>query len=184
VRRALAVAILLAAAPAAAGDLIRFRAADGSVGMVDHPGKLPPGAVVLDVAEKTKTAPSSDAGDAPPAPNLRRSFGRPRAAPPPARPARGEADEYEARNDRQEATEVEWCARGQSARYAIEDAEARLSAAEDAYDRCDDGAIANRCSRSGIDSAERAIARAEENLRRLEEECRTGGCDPGWIRCR
>lgn len=42
-------ALLLAAAPAWAGDeLIRFRQADGTLGLVDDDDKLPPGAVVLE----------------------------------------------------------------------------------------------------------------------------------------
>ena len=43
------LALLLAAAPAWAGEaLIRFRQADGTLGLVDDDDKLPPGAVVLE----------------------------------------------------------------------------------------------------------------------------------------
>jgi hypothetical protein len=48
-RSFLVLALLLAGAPAwADGELIRFRQADGTLGLVDDDDKLPPGAVVLE----------------------------------------------------------------------------------------------------------------------------------------
>ena len=60
-------ALLLAAAPAWAGDeLIRFRQPDGTLGLVDDDDKLPPGAVVLErtpLSRPSEAAPvASDPG--------------------------------------------------------------------------------------------------------------------------
>ena len=43
-KRVAVLAVLLLAGPSAGGDLVRYRAADGTIGLVDHPSKLPPGA--------------------------------------------------------------------------------------------------------------------------------------------
>ena len=62
-RSFLVLALLLAAAPAWAGDeLIRFRQADGTLGLVDDDDKLPRGAVVL---ERTPLRRPSEAAPAP-----------------------------------------------------------------------------------------------------------------------
>jgi hypothetical protein len=58
-RIVLFLALLLVAAPVRSGDeLIRFRQADGTLGLVDDDDKLPPGAVVL---ERTPLQRPSDA---------------------------------------------------------------------------------------------------------------------------
>jgi len=166
VKRVAVLAVLLLAGPSAGGDLIRYRAADGTIGLLDHPSKLPPGATVLQLSKPTQGAPSSDAG-ATPAPNAA-----------PARfaeePASAEADDGRA---------IGWCNRGRAAEGRVERAEERLAQAEEWYDRCDDGGIANYCSRSSLEAAEREVESAQEALADLEQDCRRSGCDPGWLRC-
>jgi len=57
-------ALLLAAAPAWAGDeLIRFRQADGTLGLVDDDDKLPPGAVVLERTPFSRPSESAGTGE-------------------------------------------------------------------------------------------------------------------------
>jgi hypothetical protein len=75
-RIVLFLALLLVAAPAWSGDeLIRFRQADGTLGLVDDDDKLPPGAVVLErtplqrpsespATTEDEAAPSADDGSA------------------------------------------------------------------------------------------------------------------------
>lgn len=73
--------------------------------------------------------------------------------------------------------------RGRDAARRIDRAEERFAQAEEWYDRCDDGGIANYCSRSSLEAAEREVESAQEALADLEQDCRRSGCDPGWLRC-
>lgn len=163
-RRALLVVALLLAAPAAGGDLVRYRAADGTIGLVDHPSKLPSGATVLQTSPPTERAPAPEPAPEPvlqrTAPAQRRSFADPIS------PAGSDS----------------WCQRGRAAEQRIERAQDRLTMAEESYDRCND-APRSECSRSGVESAEREIENAQEAQNALEADCRRSNCDPGWLRC-
>lgn len=165
--RLLALALLLCTAlPAAAGELIQFRARDGTVGFVDHPSKLPPGASVL---SRKRSLPGSGPDPAP------RFFADEpaRELAPPARRAPLEEDRAEA---------GAWCQRGEAARGASAAAEARLERAEEEYDDCNAGGVVTYCSRSAIDAAEQYLEASLETEKALAEQCRTSGCLPGWIR--
>jgi hypothetical protein len=162
---AAALAWIAVALPATSGELVRFRKADGTIGLVDHPSKLPPGAVVLGVSQATETP---DAAPDPPARNRR-------AAPPAASSA--------SRNAADDSRKHAWCQRGRSAEQRVTRAEERLASAEESFDRCDDGGGVNYCSRASLDAAERELENAEETLSQVEADCRSGGCDPGWLRC-
>jgi hypothetical protein len=179
-KRALALAVLLSAAPAPAGDLIRFRAPDGTIGMVDSPAKLPPGAQVLGVSTPTKRAPDDDtsAGS--------QEHARDALLDPGSEPRSGARRMHapaSSGDSGASASSAGWCSRGRSATDRVARAEERLASAEEAYDRCDDGGRLRECSRGSLDAAERELANAEENLSRVEADCRSSGCDPGWLRC-
>jgi hypothetical protein len=164
VRCAVALAVLLLAGPAAGGDLVRYRAADGTVGLVDHPSKLPPGAIVLETSKPTERAPDPEPAPEPvfqrSAPAQRRSFADPIS------PAGSDS----------------WCQRGRAAEQRIERAADRLTMAEESYDRCND-APRSECSRSGVESAEREVENAQDAQNELEADCRRSNCDPGGRRC-
>ena len=164
VRNSLAVALLLLAASAAGGELVRYRAADGTIGLVDHPSKLPPGAIVLQTSKPTERAPQPEPAPQPVfqrnAPAQRRSFADPISP----------------------AGATSWGQRGRAAEERIERAADRLTMAEESYDRCND-APRSECSRSGLDSAEREVEKAQDAQNELETDCRRSNCDPGWLRC-
>jgi hypothetical protein len=188
-KRAIALALLLLATTALGGELVRFRAADGTIGLVDHPSKLPPGATVLGVADKTKsTAPAKPAPDDAARDRLRGglegrdaepSFDRHRTGVR-MNPGSGDVGDYEGGASSGSAG---WCQRGRSAQDRLDRAEERLASAEEAYDRCDEGGGVHECSRSSLDSAERELENAEKGLSQVEADCRSAGCDPGWLRC-
>jgi hypothetical protein len=192
-RIALAALLLLAAAPVSAGELIHFRSPDGRAGMVDHPSKLPPGAIVVERRAKTERA------DEPPPPApvpgpARRDEASSRAGsaalgdPVPARrsgdaaaclrlglPADCAAGEIgEARR---------WCERGESARRRVEQAEQELEQAEESLEDCETGALrGGYCSEQRLESAQFELEDAERSLSDLENACRSGDCLPGWVR--
>jgi hypothetical protein len=173
--------LLLAGAPAGADELIRFRGPDGNLGLVDHPSKLPPGAVVLERSEKRPA----------------------RAQPPAAALPEAEADaaETEVRPEPLSslscahyglepgcdpglvASVGEWCDRGRGARASLESAEEVLAEEEEDFEDCRTaGGTLPYCSRRQLDAAEAALERAEQALQDLEDACRAAGCLPGWVR--
>jgi hypothetical protein len=162
------LAALLAAAPAAGGDLIRYRAADGSIGLVDHPSKIPPGAAVLERSKATERPPDAEADEetAPPAP-------RPPRSQPAARAEEPDVDEAAS----------EWCDRGRAAAERLQRAEAELAELSESYERCDNPWLYMYCSRSDLDAAEYELAGAQSAVEELQDECRRAGCEPGWLRC-
>ena len=98
---------------------------------------------MLELSKPTQSAPSSDAG-ATPAPH----------------PARARFAEEPASAEADDDRSIGWCNRGRAAEGRVERAEERLAQAEEWYDRCDDGGIANYCSRSSLEAAEREVERA------------------------
>jgi hypothetical protein len=188
-KRAIALALLLVAPSVASGELIRFRAADGTIGLVDHPSKLPPGATVLGVADETKSAPpAKPAPDDAARDRLRGGLEGRGAEPSLGRqrrglrmnPGSGDVGDYEGGPSTGSAG---WCQRGRSAQERLERAEERLASAEESYDRCDEGGGVHECSRSSLEAAERELANAEQGLSQVEADCRSAGCNPGWLRC-
>lgn len=172
--------LLLAAASAGAGELIRFRAADGSLGLVDHASKLPPGAIVLERSEKrvadprrlpAAPFPEAEAVDWPAQQAKRRSsrcahYGLPRDCDPGLI-----------------ASADSWCDRGHGARAALERAGERVAEEEEDYEDCRTASgVMPYCSRHALDAAEAAAEGAEQALQSLEDACRAAGCLPGWVR--
>ncbi|HEX2485663.1 MAG TPA: hypothetical protein VHQ66_10200 [Myxococcota bacterium] len=176
--RRLALSLLLVLAlPAAAGDLIRFRAKDGTLGMVDHPSKLPPGARVIDQRAATVSKPDPEPAAAPaPAPpsSSGRGLGRDTPAPfasVPASPGESGVDSGM------------WCDRGHRAHEAIEEAQRWVEVDTERLDECNDSPRRD-CDwlERQLEGRERTLERAERRLADLEAECRDAGCLPGWIR--
>ena len=206
-------ALLLAAAPAWAGDeLIRFRQADGTLGLVDDDDKLPPGAVVLartPLGRPSEAAPEASApglaaeidDEAEGDPEREHRPGRliiePRrsAAPSPAAAdpldaevARDNAalcSRYHLDSDCSESERqvaADWCQRSGDARSLLEQAEEEMELAQEEFDRCDDLSGSYYCSRIRLDAAQSALAKEEAAVERLQNDCRKEDCLPGWTR--
>jgi hypothetical protein len=155
----------LLAAPAAGGDLIRYRAADGTIGLVDSPSKLPPGATVLERSKATERPPDAEEAEerTPPAPRSQ-----------PAASAEEPDEDERAR---------EWCERRREAAERLRRAEADFAELSESYERCDNPWLYMSCSRSDLDAAESELASAQAAVEGLQDDCRRAGCSPGWLRC-
>jgi hypothetical protein len=212
-RSFLVLALLLAAAPAwADGELIRFRQADGTLGLVDDDDKLPPGAVVL---ERTPLSRPSEAAPAASDPGLSEEIdaaaedeperehrpGRlifePRREGAPTAAAAVPLDAEAARSNEKlcspyyldsDCTEsdrqvaADWCRRSTDARGLLERAEEELELAQEEFDRCDDQSGSYYCPRIRLDAALSSVAKEEVAVERLENDCRKEDCLPGWTR--
>jgi hypothetical protein len=197
------LAAALAAGPAAAGEreLIRFRGPDGTPGLVDDADKLPPGAVILERSPLAAVKGQDEPAE--PEDGERRSEDPERApedgdrAPEPAEPAAPPAHLDEAEraerclqyglsrgcNPREAAEAAGWCSRAQELHRAQEEAEENRVYAEEAYEDCRTASgTVPFCSRRRLDAAERQVEEADRSLERLEDECRSAECLPGWIR--
>jgi hypothetical protein len=194
-RSVAAAALLLLATAASGGELIRFRAPDGRVGMVDHPSKLPPGAVVVERREKTERAPepAEERRDAPPPAQQDRRSGRGLQA----RPGDEEETSWRAADSAEclrfglptkcSAGKIQiaenWCERGRDARTRIERAEQGLEQAEESLEDCETASLrGGYCSRGRLEQAEVELEDAEAALAQLESDCRDRDCLPGWVR--
>jgi hypothetical protein len=192
-RSVAAAALLLVATAASGGELIHFRAPDGRAGMVDHPSKLPPGAVVVERREKTERAeepaPASEAS--PPARldeeaaaarpgglgGLRPSGAREDAAVCLRLGLPGDCSPGQVRGAEH------WCERGESARRRVEEAEQALVLAEEERENCETAALrGGYCSENPLEIAEQELEAAERSLSGLEDACRSADCLPGWVR--
>lgn len=179
--RALAVVLLLLAVASSAGadELIRFRAADGTLGLVDHPSKVPPGAIVVERSEKR--APERPPPDEP----LPEAAAAPAPAPEPEQ-SRKRCTEYGLEPGCDPAlleTTGSWCQRGLSVRASLEHAEERVADEEEDYANCRTaGGVVPYCSRRQLDLAEANLEGAEQALEELTDACRAAGCLPGWVR--
>jgi hypothetical protein len=165
VNRVVVLSAWLLAMPAAGGDLIRYRAADGSIGLVDHPSKVPPGAAMLERSKATDRAPDAEADEETAAPSPRTPRSQPAAS----------ADEDELAR--------EWCDRGREAAERLRRAETSFAELSESYERCDNPWLYMYCSRSDLDGAEYELASAQAAVEELQEECRRAECSPGWLRC-
>ena len=175
--RRLALSLLLVLAlPAAAGDLIRFRAKDGTLGMVDHPSKLPPGARVIDQRAATVSKPDLEPAPAPASAGSSSDRGLRRRSPEPfaAVPASASPEPSDSGT---------WCDRGHRAHEAIEEAQRWVEVDTERLDECNDSPRRD-CDwlERQLEGRERTLERAERRLADLEAECRDAGCLPGWIR--
>jgi len=162
-RSVAAAALLLAATAASGGELIHFRGLDGRIGLVDHPSKLPPGAIVVGRRETSERAEEPEEAPA-------------------GEPAPARADE-----GAEEAEPVDpaghWCEQGRSARSRIERAEQSLERAEEQLEDCEVAALrGGYCTRRWLENAEAELERAEEAFSSLEAACRSAECLPGWLR--
>jgi hypothetical protein len=189
---AAAAALLLAATGASGGELIRFLAPDGRVGIVDHPSKLPPGATVVERRETTERAKErSEALSGEPSAEGGEGAGAGPAAPLEPAPARKteSAGRCLAVGLDSDCTPSElrgasrWCEQGRSARSRIEQAERALEHAEEELDDCETASLRHGyCTRRWLESAELELESAEQALSSLEDACRDSGCLPGWLR--
>jgi hypothetical protein len=174
--------VLIALEPAAAGDLYRCVAADGSVRFTDDPSGCP-GAEKHEIQKVlTHSAPGP-------------SRGAPRGAQdtPPAAPAPGIGG---AEAHAHAADEATWRGKKETAERELEQARQAIERAHTTVERCnrheiqvigDDKArrLEELCTRANEELATNT-ERTAELERYLEEgladECRAAGCLPGWIR--
>lgn len=171
---ALALALAALAPAARAGELIRFRTAEGVLGLVDEEEKLPAGATILS-REPKRERPAAPAG-----PDEAGEAGaaalRPgaRTLPAPAAPSEDAPPEDEA------AGVARWCERATQLRLAREGAEADLEDARERYERC--RTAATYCSEREVEDAEDRLEESEAREEDLAIECRRADCLPGWVR--
>jgi len=161
------------AAPAAR-ELLRYRAPDGHVGMTDDPARVPPGATILARETVREPAPAAEA------PARERVLAAARVPRTPAASDDAAAEDFWRERARRvladlsrarDATAVaERVARGACRRYRDHFGSLR-SSGDCAYER-----EQLRLAR------ERQAAVRTYLLEDLGEECRRGGCLPGWIR--
>lgn len=206
----LALVLALAGAGSAlradAGELVRYRLPDGSVGLTDDASKLPPGALVESRRKPTSSPSASPATAAEPVapPAAPAEATPPPVTPPEATPA-GEGrvvaaplDVTSFGSDRAprcrrydlpptcSARELEladgWAHRGWRARDDLTRAEGALAAEEDRYEWCKSHTVRPICPDEDVERAKEKVAVAERALDTLEEHCRHEGCLPGWLR--
>jgi hypothetical protein len=178
---------LAAAAPRAdAGEILRYRRADGSVGLVDDPAKLPPDAVV---ERRVETVPPP----AKPAPSTGESVAGSDEDDAAARATRDEAARDRAKrceryslppacSDADLSRAGGWVERGARLREAVEQAEQNVAWWEARLDECEGRNAQVGCPRGELDRAQTELAARERALDDLEDDCRRDGCLPGWLR--
>ncbi len=171
---------LLLACPALADELIRFRMADGTIGLVDDEKKLPVGAIV----ESRK-----------PLAAMRGEAARVAALSAPAATA-AEATTHAATRAPgeycahfglaagclvqhvDEATT--WCERGAASRRKHDALDKNAALEWASYDACRERGAT--CTRSGLSQAEQKLAKAERTAEKLSEQCLDEGCRAAWLR--
>ncbi len=204
-----ALLLLVLGGSALGGELVRYRAVDGSLGFVDDERRLPPGAVVL---SRTPLSPPTAAAEAPSVDDaeagvtdagegIGEATGTLLVATDP-----GDCNAYTARSEQlrcwQERGErcthfgmalrcapedieaaEDWCQRGESLRTEQPPIEEFLAEAVESHRACKSSARpGGDCSRDEVAEAERAAEVWELRLAALEEQCQEQGCLPGWVR--
>ena len=161
---------------ALAGEIVRYRAPDGTLGFAGSVTDVPEGAEVLSVTPAPE-APAS----APPRSAVKR----------PERAQRAKALEREAAALAQE--EERWAAERLRLDEAVDGAQASLEKAivqrrEQCWRRSrrhgrsgPDGPTSCEEAAKRLTEAEQALSRAQVERSELEERCRLEGCLPGWI---
>jgi hypothetical protein len=182
----LTIVVAGASAPmrADAGELVHFRLPDGSVGLVDDPSKVPPGAVI-------ETRPAAASPTVSPTPKAATGYKLPQPHDgywsDGVEAARGLSDRCRRFELPPGCSEDEvswagsWAARAEKLRTEIKQAEEHVDWYQRSYDECDRSA-ARVCSTRQVDHAKEELAARESALDALEEECKREGCLPGWLR--
>lgn len=206
------VALLLVflAGPTSAGELVRYRTADGAVGFVDDERRLPPDAIVVSRTPLTSPPPAAAAAEER---NSDGADGDATGAEPDADAVAPAADvaiadcgshpersaqlacwrEQGARCNHfglplrctpdAIAAAESWCDRGESLRSEWTRIEDRLTIAAEEHRACKSGSRPGAdCSREEVVEAERAVEVWDLRLAALEEQCHEQGCMPGWVR--
>jgi len=180
---------LASAAPRAdAREILRYRRADGRVGLADDPAKLPPDAVV---ESRTETAPPP----VKPAPATGSRVEAPGASDDDA-DAKATRD-AEARDrvrrcaryslppacsDADLARAGSWVERGARMREAVEQAEQNVAWWEGRLDECERQSAQLGCPKQELERAQGELVTRERARDDLEDDCRRDGCLPGWLR--
>ena len=198
---AIALLLVFLAGPTSAGELVRYRTADGSIGFVDDERRLPPDAIIVSRTPLTQPAAA--------------------AKPPSQEPAEGseavEVADAMAGEIRDCASYAEqsaqlacwrdrgtrcsrfglplrcapeelaaaesWCDRGVSLRSERTPIEDQLAIAIENHRACKSSSSPGTdCSREEVLEAERAAEVWDLRLAALEEQCHEQGCMPGWVR--
>ncbi|HEY8494588.1 MAG TPA: hypothetical protein VIN04_11890 [Myxococcota bacterium] len=142
----LALLLLLAAAPAGAGEVIRYRNPDGSIGFVDDEKRLPPGVEVLSRTPLDPPAPPPEPPPAAqPAADVAPESAASPSAPPPAAPA----------SDHARAGDGEDC-------DALGDRIARMRCRNQRERLCNHFGLPSGCTLAQVDAARAWCARGEE----------------------
>jgi hypothetical protein len=203
--RLAALALLALALPASAGELIRYRAPDGSIGFVDDEKRLPAGVEVIsrtpldpprpapaaDVAEPEATAAAGATAGDPSAPqgdeaaaaceDLADLRARTRCW-----RDRGERCGHHGLRSRCAAAEIataeEWCARGDELRAELSALDEAHGEAQARIDACQRSGIRPQCAGEELEQADRALRGWERRMEALEEQCQAEECLPGWVR--
>ncbi len=202
------VALLLAllAEPAFAGELVRYRTADGSVGFVDDERRLPPDAIIVSrtplasapaaspvEAPKRQSRISAEGGEATAATDAVADEPRD-CATYPGRSAQlacwrdhGTTCSRFGLSLRCAAEDLamakSWCDRGASLRSERPPIEERLAVAIENHRACESGSRpGTECSREDVLEAQRAADVWDLRVTALEEQCHEQSCMPGWVR--
>ncbi len=202
--------IVLLGSPAAAGEVLRYRAADGSLGFVDDERRLPPDAVILSRTPRTSrpatTAASTRDAAAPAEPAEAATASSAGTNGTPATAEAGDCDSYPERQDRlrcwhdrgtrctrfglplrcdpkELAAAQGWCRKGTSLRSERTPIDDQLAAALEDFRACKSRSRpGSACSREELLTAEREVEVWELRLTALEEQCHEQDCLPGWVR--
>ncbi len=196
-----ALLLVLLAGPISAGELVRYRTADGSVGFVDDERRLPPDAIIVSRSPLTSPAPAREGPHADTAAHMTpgdpddAGAGEVRDCTSDA--ARGDSlacwREHGERCRRfglalrcapdELATARGWCERGELLRREWTPIEDRLATAVESHRACKSSSRPGTdCSREEVLDAERAVEVWDLRIAALEEQCHEQGCLPGWVR--
>jgi hypothetical protein len=160
--------------------------------MVDHPSKLPPGAVVVERREKTERAAEPAAPEPPPPARWDGEAAEARPAGHGGLPASSRPEDAavcirlglpEDCSADQVRSAEHWCESGQRARLRVEEAERALERAEEDLENCEIASLrGGYCSEGRLEHAQLELEDAERSLDGLEGSCRNADCLPGWVR--
>lgn len=211
--RPLALLLLLVLAlPASAGELIRYRTFEGTIGFVDDEKRLPPGVEVLSRTPLDPPA-SRVAAEPPPAPADAEPAALPAAAASlassPEDGAAADDGDCDALHDllartrcrsaheercthyglpprcsaEQIASAEGWCARSAALREELAGVDDARQTAQARHTAClRRSSLRPYCDRDELDEAEQAARVADRRIEALEEQCHAEGCLPGWVR--
>jgi hypothetical protein len=206
--RVVVLLLVFLVGPTSAGELLRYRTADGSVGFVDDERRLPPDAVIVSRTARisqpgTAAVPAEDPADpSEPAQAVLDDDGRTSAVPEDlqncaSQPERRDQlhcwSEHHERCHRfglrprctaeELASAERWCDRGELLRSEWTPIEELLASAIENHRACRSRARPGvECPRDEVLEAERAAQVWDLRVAALEEQCHEQGCLPGWVR--